>query len=112
MNIFLRLSADLTFSDFLSADYYEDCWIRSSYGSGGSYGKGGGGGFSWFLKLVLKAGALYLAARCLFWLVRNIWRSNWIDKLLQRIPGWISLYPSFPRFLSFPRTHIMLDYVY
>ncbi|XP_043968979.1 uncharacterized protein LOC122828946 isoform X1 [Gambusia affinis] len=93
-------------------DYYEDCWIRSSYGSGGSYGKGGGGGFSWFLKLVLKAGALYLAARCLFWLVRNIWRSNWIDKLLQRIPGWISLYPSFPRFLSFPRTHIMLDYVY
>ncbi|XP_032418725.1 uncharacterized protein LOC116719962 isoform X2 [Xiphophorus hellerii] len=109
-------------------DYYEDYWIRSSYGSGygsgygssygsgygsrGSYGKGGGGGFSWFLKLVLKTGALYLAARCLFWLVRNIWSSNWDDELLQRIPGWTSLYPSHPSYPRFPRTHIMLDYVY
>ncbi|XP_014832677.1 PREDICTED: uncharacterized protein LOC106910532 isoform X2 [Poecilia mexicana] len=94
-------------------DYDEDYWIRSSYGygsgSGGSYGKGGGSGFSWFLKLVLKAGALCLAARCLFWLVRNIWSSNWDDELLQRIPGWTSPYPSYSRY---PRTHIMLDYVY
>ncbi|XP_041839270.1 uncharacterized protein LOC121638498 [Melanotaenia boesemani] len=66
----------------------------------------GGGGFS-FLKLLLGAGALYVAAKCISWWFRNLWNQDWNQDWNQTI---LHLMPR--RTPSYPRTHIMLDYVY
>lgn len=62
----------------------------------------GGGGIGW-IRFLLCAGALYYAAKCFRWCLEKWWRSDWNKMILEMIPV------STP---SYPRTHIMLDYVY
>ncbi|XP_072240162.1 uncharacterized protein [Leuresthes tenuis] len=71
--------------------FYED---RRYEGDGG----GGGGGF---LKILLGAGVIYLAAKCLSWWFRNCWNEDWDGNIFQMLPQ-----------RTHPRTHIMLDYVF
>ncbi|XP_044045628.1 uncharacterized protein LOC122873246 [Siniperca chuatsi] len=63
--------------------------------------RSGGGGFS-FVKILLSAGVLYLAAKCFSWL-RNWWKVDLNENFVKMIP-W--------RTPSYQHTHIMLDYVY
>lgn len=79
---------------YYTASYEESRWR--------SRGGGGGGGFSW-LKILLWAGAAYLAAKCFSWFMNQDWKQDWNETFLQMIPQ---------RTPSYPRTHIMLDYVY
>ncbi|XP_006808827.2 uncharacterized protein LOC102790354 [Neolamprologus brichardi] len=58
-----------------------------------------------FLKLLLGAGALYLAAKCLFWLLGSWWSGD-----VELKPQWT---PTFWRRAPSDRhTHVMLDYVF
>ncbi|MEQ2245652.1 hypothetical protein ILYODFUR_030164, partial [Ilyodon furcidens] len=73
-------------------DLDEDYWTRSisggRYGSGygAGRGSGGGGGFYSFLKILVKVGVIYLAAKCFRWLLRNLWSTNWDENLLHMSP--------------------------
>lgn len=64
--------------------------------------KDGGGGFSWF-RILLRAGALYLAFRCFSWLLRSCWKADWRENSLGRNP-W--------RVQSYQPAHVMLDYMF
>nr|XP_046256954.1 uncharacterized protein LOC124065546 isoform X2 [Scatophagus argus] len=90
----------------LRQSYWPSAWEQISEGynkqvTRGGGGGGGGGGFSFF-KILLSAGALYLAAKCFSWLA-SWWKVNLNENTLKMIP-W--------RTPSYRHTHIMLDYVY
>ncbi|KAM4584928.1 uncharacterized protein PAE49_004334 isoform 1-T4 [Odontesthes bonariensis] len=78
-------------------DLYED----RRYGGGGGDSRGGGSGGGGFLKILLGAGVIYLAAKCLSWWFRNCWNEDWDGNIFQMLPR-----------RTYPRTHIMLDYVF
>lgn len=64
--------------------------------------KGGGGGFSLF-RILLGAGALYLAFKCFSWWLRSCWKADWRESSLIMNP-W--------RAQSHQPAHVMLDYVF
>ncbi|XP_067354745.1 uncharacterized protein [Channa argus] len=78
---------------------YEGFWEEAKKRNGGS----GGGGFG-FIKLLLGAGALYLAVKCFGWL-RDWWEGGCDENILNMIPWRTPTY-------KHTHTHIMLDYVY
>ncbi|XP_061573912.1 uncharacterized protein LOC133440578 [Cololabis saira] len=63
--------------------------------------KRGGGGFGLW-KILLAAGALYVAVKCLRWWLRGSWDEDFNKNLF-----WIPR-----RTPTYPRAHVMLDYVY
>ncbi|XP_031601298.2 uncharacterized protein LOC116324726 [Oreochromis aureus] len=62
-----------------------------------------------FLKLLLGAGALYLAAKCLFWLLGSWWSED-VDGDVELKPQWTLTF--WRRAPSYRHTHVMLDYVF
>lgn len=65
-------------------------------------GAGSGGGSSGLLKILLSAGALYLAAKC-FSCLWGWWKADDDENVLRMAP-W--------RTPSYRHAHVMLDYVY
>ncbi|XP_049426498.1 uncharacterized protein LOC125885100 [Epinephelus fuscoguttatus] len=87
-----RPQGQRAFSYYSSFDEEDRRWNRG--------GGGGGGGIS-FMKILLGAGALYLAAKCFSWL-RSLWEEDLNEYIIKKIPWRTPTY----------QHHVMLDYVY
>ncbi|XP_042340264.1 uncharacterized protein LOC121941522 [Plectropomus leopardus] len=84
--------------------YRDSNWIydwKLSRGFHEADKKGNGGGGISFVKILLGAGALYLAAKCFSWL-RSCWKEDLDEYILKKITWRTPVY----------QHHPMLDYVY
>ncbi|KAM9363883.1 uncharacterized protein ABDE67_020905 [Symphorus nematophorus] len=98
--------------DFGQSDWWSDWEVFSQVVLEEDKKKNEGGGISFF-KILLGAGALYLAFKCFSWL-RSCWNEDLNENTLKMIPQ-TSLWRGIPLgsdSISYRHTHIMMDYVY
>ncbi|XP_053183631.1 uncharacterized protein LOC128366889 [Scomber japonicus] len=86
----------------LYQSYWHSDWQRAYKDAYRESKKGSGGGGIGLIRLLLGAGALYLAVKCWSWL-RSWWETDLKEHVLKNLP-W--------RAPSYQHPHIMLDYVF